>query len=144
MSIERPHAIFHLWDNLVWTSQCNHRPWKLKSRTLTIWMKIGRRRYLVNMHMYEKKGASRCSRLFTVHTVNCTFCDGRTHVQMYERTNIRPADKHRSYFIGTMQKNIIKCSRQFAARRLSINLSVCLCVTFINICRIKNKNKNDV
>ena len=45
-------------------------PWNGRSSTLRIWMKIGRRRYLINKH--AQIGASRSKCLFAVH--NRTFC----------------------------------------------------------------------
>ena len=53
-------------------------------------MKIDRREYLVNMHMFIKNDASRSSRLFAVH--NGTFREGRTDVLTNERVNERTYD----------------------------------------------------
>ena len=44
---------------------------------LRMWLKIGRRRYIVKMQMYAKIGVSRSSRLFVVH--NRSFRDRCTH-----------------------------------------------------------------
>ena len=53
-------------------------------------MKIGRRMYAVNVHMWAKIGASRSGRLFAVH--NRTFRQGRTDARTDKRTN-----EHTSY-----------------------------------------------
>ena len=45
---------------------------KMKVKTLTIWMKIGRQTYLVNvnMHIWENLGASKSSRMFALRLIN--------------------------------------------------------------------------
>ena len=51
------YAIANVFDSNIW-------PWKWRSRTLRIWMKISRRGYLGNVHMSAKICTSRFSRLF--------------------------------------------------------------------------------
>ena len=65
----------------LWTSQCTRfesLTLKMRSRTLTIWMKINVRIYFFDLHKWAKIGASRPSRLFPV-----TFRDGCTYIHMY-------------------------------------------------------------
>ena len=63
--------------------------WSLKwrSRTLRIWMKVGRR--IVNMYMYAQIGASRSSCLFAVHnrTFRDRWMDEWTHAHTSARIN---------------------------------------------------------
>ena len=99
MPIERPRATFCIANRYVcpvWPfaiySRLNFRmysestvwPWKWRWRTL--WMKIGRRRYLINMRVYAKKMAplspAVCSQCVIVHFAK----DER---RTYERTNKR-------------------------------------------------------
>ena len=109
----RPHATFHVLTISMFVLFVTNREiitfelsnvldsnvwaWKWRSRMLTIWIKIGRRRYLVNLHMYAK---TRSSCLFAAH--NSTFREGRTHAQTNFYTNIGPASIHRPYAVRTL------------------------------------------
>ena len=74
-----------LRDNQVWKySRFESLTLKMKSRSLTIWMKTGWRTYPANVQAFAKTGISRYSHLFAVH--NRIFDDGRTYI----RTKMTP------------------------------------------------------
>ena len=64
------YALANVFDWNLW-------PWKWRSRTVAILMKIGRRRKLANLQMCADIGASRFTRLFVVH--NRKFRKWRTY-----------------------------------------------------------------
>ena len=118
MPIENPHMTFYVLAIAMFVPsvtvckimtfelpnvlESNVWPWKWRSRKLTIWMKIGRQRYLVNMQkcMCIKKGCLEVHCLFAIHSG--TFHECFMDIQTNEHTSIGPVGKHRSYAVGTV------------------------------------------
>ena len=94
MPTERTHATFcvsnrnvfpicHVYEiyshmNFAMLLDSNFWPWKWRSRTLTISLKIGKQTYFVDVHMWTNIGASTSSNLFLV-----TFRVRRTYIHKY-------------------------------------------------------------